>query len=527
MNPVKREIEDVERFEEILHILFEQGFSFVLDELDLMHRIPVVKRLKKPRNKKPGPERTRETFEKLGSTFIKFGQILSERPDIIPERYCEELEKLQDSAPEFSTEKAKEILEEEIDTDRIKDFEEEPVASASIAQVHRATLDTGEEVILKIRRPGIKDQMEKDLNILTYLAGKADKHVDIGGKFISGEVKEFGSWTREELDLKKEARNAQVFQENMQSEDNIRIPDVHMDLTTEKVLTMEYVEAVKVDDVEKLRDMDIDEEEIAKTGIRAFIKQILRDGFLHADPHPSNFLVTEDGELLFIDFGMMTRISKSRRKDLGFLMKYVAEQDAEKLLQLIVKMSHVKEDAELEALKEEIEDKLLKLENSTIKEQSVSRILIELSAESARHGVYLPTKITLIGKGILTMEGIGLKIYPDFQVQNEFKQEVEKQLINQNPPEEVAKELAFDLVENKDLITQLPSKLNRKLEEQRKIEQIEVPVQKDKDMFDESLVLLLLLISSAILYRFAPERILIWAGITGFIAATYLIAKIQ
>jgi len=522
-NP-RREVEDIERFEEILGILARKGFGYLIQRAGLQSHLHITDRLKS-RKSDPGPEKLRETLEELGPTFIKFGQIMSERPDIIPEEYCEELSKLQDSAPEFSAEEARKILQEEIDTDRIEDFDEEPLAAASIAQVHRAKLDNGEEVILKIRRPGIKEQIDKDLDILTYLARKADKHADIGGNFITGEVKEFASWTREELDLKREAENAQVFQKNMESEENVRVPDVYMEMTTEKVMTMEYVDSVKIDDKEALEEIGIDGEEIAKTGIEAFIKQILRDGFLHADPHPSNFLITrEEGKLLFIDFGMMTRISKSTREKLGYLMKYVAEQEAEKLLRVIVDMSHVGENADLENLEKGLEDQLLKLENSTIEEQSVSKVLIELSVKSAENGVYLPTKITLIGKGILTMEGIGLEIYPDFKVQNEFKENVEKQIIKNNQPQKIFKEFAFDLMKNEDLVTELPSKLNERLEQQKKIKQINKPME-ERDRSKSIPLALLVLISGFFIYASAPEKLLLWSGALGFAAAIYLISR--
>lgn len=519
----KQEVEDFKRFEEILGILGKNGFGYLLEEIKLHTYLPYIQRLKS-KTKDPGPEKLRETFEQLGPTFIKFGQILSERPDIIPEKYCKELEKLQNEVPAFSFEKVEEIVEREIDRSKIEKIEEQPLAAASIAQVHRARLKTGEEVVLKIRRPGIEEQMEKDLDIITYLARKTDKHVDLGKNFLTAEAEEFASWTRQELNFRKEARNMEEFSENMADEEDIRVPDVYTDLTTEEVLTMEYVDSVKVDNVEAIRDMELDEEKIAKTGIRAFIKQILRDGFLHADPHPSNFKVTKDGKLLFLDFGMMTRIGKSTQKQLGFLMKYIGEGDAEKLLQVIVKMSSVENDADLDTLQQEIETELLELQGSTIEEHSISTTLIQLSAKSAKNGVYLPTKVTLIGKGILTMEGIGLKIYPDFEVQNEFKTQVEKLLLKQNSPEKLLKQLSFDLIENDDLLTQLPSKINRKLEERKKVENIQRVETRDTDN-TTLIITVLLVISSGFVYLSGSENLMVYIGVIGFMTAIYLTAR--
>ena len=464
MRSPKEDIKKVERLEEIIGIFFKQELGYILDKLDLTEHLPVHKRLRAKRHSKPGPERLRETFEELGTVFIKFGQILSERPNLIPEKYCEELEKLQDSVPEFDGEKAKRIVDEEIGLENIDNFEEEPLASASIAQVHRAKLHTGKEVVLKIRRPGIKDEVEKDLDILIHLAKKADKHIDIGEKFIQEEVKEFARWTEEELDFENEMQNMKSFQKNMREEKKIRVPEAYEEHCTEKVLTMEYVDAVKCDNIEEIRSMNIDEREMAKTGIRSVLKQILRDGLLHADPHPSNFMIDKEGNFVFLDFGMMTRITKETQRELGMLMLQIADEDIDGLIETVKRLSDVDEDADTEQLKKEMEREILKLRNTTIQEQSISKVLIKLSSQAAKNGVYLPTKITLIGKGILTMEGIGLKIYPDFQLQNEFRDQVEELLLKQNSPKSMAKDFAFNLIQNQEVLTKLPEKINKNLE---------------------------------------------------------------
>jgi ubiquinone biosynthesis protein len=225
----------------------------------------------------------------------------------------------------------------------------------------------------------------------------------------------------------------ETFRENMKDEERIRVPGTYSQYSTKKVLAMECIDAVKCGDVEEIREMDIDEEEIAKTGIRCIIKQILRDGLLHADPHPSNFMVDREGNFVFLDFGMI-RITEKTQRELGMLMLTVAEEDVDGVVETVKRISEVEEDAEIESFRREIEEQILKLRDTTIQEQSVSKVLIEISTKAAKRGIYLPTKITLIGKGLLTMEGIGLKIYPEFQLQNEFKHEVQNQLIEQNKP---------------------------------------------------------------------------------------------
>ena len=515
MNSIKK----AERTKEITGILFKEELGYILDKLDLTHHLPVHKRLRAKRHSKPAPERLRETIEELGPVYIKFGQILSERPDIIPEKYCRELEKLQDSAPSFSHAKARKIVDEEIGLENIDHLEKEPIAAASIAQVHRGKLKTGEEVAVKIKRPGIQKEIETDLDIITSLASKADKLLSIGGNFIQKEAREFARWTKEETDFKNEKRNIKAFKQNMEGEENIRVPEVYEEFCTDKVLTMEYIDAVKCDEVEKIKDMDIDEKEIAEAGIRATLKQILRDGLLHADPHPSNFMVDRDGNLVYLDFGMMTRLTEETRRELGMMMLQISEEDVDGLMKTIEKLSHVEDDADLEKLRDETEHELMKLRNTTIKENSVSRTLIKMTKTAAENGVYLPTKVTLIGKGILTMEGIGMKIYPEFQVQNQYEETVEKMLLQQNKPQDMLKDFTYNLIQNQEVITKLPEKLNQNLEPGIEGKHVH---EADFDLEIPWMPIILVASSTLIIAGSAIEQKLLYIGLAELLIGLYL-----
>lgn len=518
MHHPRKEVEDFNRFREILTILTEEGFGYILDKLNVARHVPLTKRVMNQK-RETQPERLKETIERLGPTYIKFGQILSERPDILPERYCEELEKLEDSAPEFPSEQVKQIIEDEIGWDRIAEFEEKPLAAASISQVHRATLESGEEVVLKVRRPGIKKQVRKDLDIILYLAEKADKHVDLGENFLHGEAEEFAEWTKSEMDFQKELRNAMAFKRNMEDEEDVRVPDFYSDMCTEKVLTMEYIDAVKCNDVEKLREMDIDEKNVATTGLNAVLKQILRDGLLHADPHPSNFMVDQKGNMVFLDFGMMTRITKKDQKNLGFLMLQISNEDVDGLIDTIERISAVSENADSDKLKKEAEKEVLKLRNTTIEEQSVSKILISLSTKAAKNGFYVPTKITLIGKGILTMEGVGLKIYPDYSIQENMEEEVERLLLEQNDPKQIAKDASFDLMQNEDLVSKLPSKINELLDKSGESQKVTV---ENKSPEIELIPAAFILSSCALIAASIYSRVFLYIGLIELAYGIYL-----
>lgn len=351
------ELEDFKRFREILTILTEEGFGFIAQKLRVLEHVPITSRVNNQR-RETNPERLRETIGELGTTYIKFGQILAEGPDIIPEKYTQELEKLQDSVPSFKSEKAIQIIDEEVGLENFSQIKKEPLASASIAQVHYAKLNNGEKVAVKVRRPGIKEEVEKDLDILNYLATKAERHLAKMEKIeVISFVKEFSKWTREELDLEKEGLNAQIFRENMSEEEDIKIPETYPALTTEKVLVMEYVEGVKCTEEEKLKELDIPESRIAKTAIKAGLKQSIIDGFFHADPHPSNFMISDEGEIIYLDFGMMGKITPGESEKLGLILLYLVQGDTSSLVDCLEELGNKTENYNRENVEDIVEEK--------------------------------------------------------------------------------------------------------------------------------------------------------------------------
>jgi len=520
---IEEKLNNLRRLDEITRILAKEEAGFVLDILNLEKRLPIYKRIKIDRTRKPTPKRLRETIEELGPAFIKFGQILAQRPDIVPAAYISELEKLQDSVPVFSEDIAFEIIEEEIGTEKFQYIKKEPIAAASIAQVHKAKLNSGEDVIIKIRRPGIKEDVTTDLQIIKFLAHQMNDHFKKAKQAqIQKVVGEFAEWTKEELDFRKEQKNAEIFRENLSDEEHIRAPKTYKELTTEKIMVMEYVEGVKCTEQEKLKDLDIENEKIAKTIMRGVLKQSIRDGFFHADPHPSNFLIEEDGNLVYLDFGMMGKITKKNRDLLGLLLLHSINEDVDGGVETVKKMAYVEEDADLEQLKQSIENKLVKINHSTLRETQISRELLDLSIEASSLGVHMPSSMTLVGKSMITMEGIGLTIYPEFEFEKEYRELTEELLKENNNPEKLAKTLAIDLIQNKDLITKFPSKLNNKLEPSN--QEIKV-IQEPQYQFNGKHILSATLILSATILAvntISPE-IQSYFAIVAFLTAIYLI----
>lgn len=501
MGVIEKEINDLKRLDEILHIFYNHEMGIILDKLDLEDRIPLIRRYTSERDKIPAPKRLRSAFEQLGPTFIKFGQIMAQRPDIVPQRYIEELEKLEDSVKVESTVEIKQIIEQDLGPieENFEEFNEQPLAAASIAQVHEATLKTGEEVVIKVRRPRIKEKVEKDLDIMNYIAKRGENKVEKLQKMrISKLVEEFGKWIKEEMDLQKEARNADIIRENMADQENVKIPKIHHSYTSERVLVMEKVNGIKCTDSERLEELDLDIKEITRNGIRMGLRQVLRDGFFHADPHPSNFLIKEDGTIILIDFGMVGRLTKDTRRKIGLLFLHIANEDTQSALNVIREIAHTEHNADIEGFREDIEEMILMLRNTTIQENSLSRTLFDIVIRASNRGLYMPTNLVLTGKTLVTIEGILLTINPEAQITDEYQDEVQKILKQQNSPKELGKTFMIDLIQNKDLITKAPTKLNQ-LAEKEKTEKQEIHIENDASSNSQNILVASMVIATAIL----------------------------
>lgn len=470
MHNPKRELQDFRRFKEVLTIITKEGFGYLLDTVNLSKHVPLTTKIMNQK-RETRPERLRETLEKLGTTYIKFGQILAERPDLIPRRYTEELQKLQDSVKPFSGEKAREITEEEIGLENFSQFNEEPLATASIAQIHRAKLETGEEVVVKIRRPGIKEQVEKDLDILNYIANEGEKHLsNMKDMEVVKFIDKFSDWTRKELDMVNECSNAQIFRQNMEKQEKVYVPEVYPELTTEKVLVMEYVEGIKCTEEEKIKELDINEKEIAEELIKANLKQTMEDGFFHADPHPSNFLISDEGKLIYLDFGMMGNVSKKKSRTLGLMLLYMIREDSDGIMDCLEEIGTKSDSYSREKAQSHVEEKILKIKNTSLKQNSLTKQLFDLFVELSEEGLHMPSNMALLGKNLVTMEGIGLTIYPEFQINQHYEKIAREELKETNSKKEMMEDLSIDLIKNRDLITNLPTKLNKKLDQQQKPE---------------------------------------------------------
>lgn len=402
------------RFKEIATVLARHGFG------------DLVRVLKSPRSGKPvridlGPTRImrlRMIFEELGPAFIKLGQMLSTRQDLVPVALIAELEKLQNSAAPFPGEEAVRIIEEELGGpvgEIFLSFEMESLASASIAQVHRAVTREGEPVAIKIRRPNIGRMVEIDVEIMETVAALLEQYVaDVRVFDPVNTVKEFARLVRSELDFSMEAARIERTAGLSADNPNFRVPKVHRALCSTRVLTMEFIDGIKVSDVAEIRRRGLDPEHIVHHCAEALFRQIFFDGFFHSDPHPGNILALEDNVVCFLDYGQMGSLSERQREDFGHLVYGLISRDEHRLSQAVFRLSGYDAIETYARVETEIrkfnEDRMY----GPLSEIRIGPLLVDLSQILVRNNIHLPAEFFIVGKSLTTFEGVVRAIVPDF-----------------------------------------------------------------------------------------------------------------
>jgi ubiquinone biosynthesis protein len=435
-------LRDLPRLREIGHVLLRHGFGHVAQRL----RLPGVGWWRRRQSSPEAigfslPERLRMIFEELGPTFIKFGQILSIRRDVLPEEYVSEFEKLQDAVPPFSYAEVARLIAEEFGRD-VKDvFEEfasEPLASASIAQAHLARTKTGQEVIVKVQRPQIRQMILKDLAIMEHLAHLLARRIRESRRYDPvGLVEEFRKTILLELDFRREGRNADRLREHLRDMPGIVVPQVFWEYSAPRVLTIEYMAGQGLRDV--LNRSAEDRHHIAATLYKAFLKQIFEDGFFHADPHPGNLLFLSDGRVGLLDFGIVGRVSRDRLAGLVTILLAMMEQDVETLLDECIALGLVPADLDRRTIQHEIDELLAEHLDLPLRDISLGHILETLFEMGRKHRLNVHSNLVLLGKTMLTLEAVIRALDPAFALVEEARWEVERLMRSRLPAEAMLK----------------------------------------------------------------------------------------
>ncbi len=413
------------RYTRILAILFKYGFGEFINRLPIHQIVGSGLQLFSKEDggqlrKLPRSERIRMMVEELGPTFIKLAQILSTRPDLIPLELVEELSKLQDHVSPFPFSEVKQILEAELRSsleERFEEFNEIPIAAASIGQVHRARLRGGEEVVVKVQRPGIRKTVEVDLEILFHLAELIERHFEEWGEQRPKRiVEEFSRTLEKELNYGTEASQAERFAAQFRGNPHIFVPRVFREASTGRVLTMQYVDGIKVSEVKALDELGYDRRVIASRGAELMFEQVFRHGFFHADPHPGNIFILPQNVICYIDYGMMGSVIRRSRENFADLFSAYYHRDEVKTAQIVLKIVEWDREPDRRALEKDIFDFLGVHAYRSLGQLRVDALLKELMGLISRHHLRIPPDILLMAKAVAVAEGVGLRLDPDFEM---------------------------------------------------------------------------------------------------------------
>ncbi len=405
---------------------------------------------------------------KLGSAFIKIGQLLSARPDLIPNTWIQELSKLQDQVPNFSFEQVEETIKKELGSksDEIDQIISEPVGSASLAQVHRATLKNGKKVVFKVQRPNLKELFIIDLGIMQQIAGLLQKNKNWSrGRNWVEIAKECKKVLLKELDFNCEAQYAARFRQQFLDDENIEVPEVIWDMSSEKVLCLSYIEGTKISDLKKLQNKGIDLPKIAEIGAISYLKQLVNYGFFHADPHPGNLAVSNTGKLIFYDFGMMGNISNNLQTSLGAMVKAAALRDASTLVSQLQQAGLISKDIDIGPVR-----RLVRLMLKEALTPPFSPNIIEKLSGDLYELVYetpfqLPVDLIFVMRALSTFEGVGRMLDPRFNLVSVTKPYlIELMTSNNQTPNDLINQFGRQVGEIGSKAVGIPKRIDESLE---------------------------------------------------------------
>ncbi len=454
------------RFKDIAVTLFRYGFDDVLERLDLPGKI-IFEKIRKVDREMSTWERLRHTLEDLGPTFIKFGQIMSLRPDLVPNALIVELRKLQDEVAPVTYEAIREVVEKNLQrplAEVFSLFEEKPLAAASLAQVHRAVIrESGQVVAVKIQRPRIRQVIEPDLYIMEIVAGQLNERMEAAQIYdLPNLVQEVKKTLLRELDFTREARNMKIFRSNVAQNKDVYVPFLVEKYTTEQLLTMELVQGTKLKDLRP--EDDFDPEILAKRGMSLTVKQVLEDGFFHADPHPGNVVILDGNVFCLLDWGMVGRLTRRTRYDLIDLINAVVDKDSEKILSILLSLAQVRGSISPRRLEREILDILDVYHSLPIQELNIGHLLLDITTMLRENRLQVPVDLAIMIKALITAEGTARQLYPELNVVEEAKPYVRRLAMERWRPDVVWRDFRRNVSDLLRLQKELPVRFNQIIE---------------------------------------------------------------
>lgn len=420
--------------------------------------------------KEPGsvsPDELAADLEKMGPTFVKLGQLLSSRPDLLPEAYLKSLSRLQDKVKPVPFEEIEQVIVTELGvriSKAFSEFDREPLAAASLGQVHKAALRDGRPVVVKVQRPGIRQQILDELQVLDEITCLLE-HTKSGRRYQVAKIfEEFRKTLLNELDYHKEASNLTQLSRNLREFPNIRVPQGVQDYSSRSVLTMDYIPGRKITEITPLARLDLNGAMLADELFRAYLKQVLVDGLFHADPHPGNVFLTDDKKIALIDLGMIGRTSPERQEQLLKMLVAVSEGNSETAADISLQISDTTAEFDEKSFRRSISALIAEQKDTVLKSMDVGKALLALGKSAAENGIFVPTEFTMLGKTLLQLDQIGKTLDPDFNPNESVRKNVTT-ILNQRMWKTISPgNMAASILDIKDFVGTLPNRLSKILD---------------------------------------------------------------
>jgi len=517
---LRKRYKHIRRYREIANILLKHGFGHILHQLGLVEFLSIPGKVlyKKDSGIEQFsiPQRVRLVLEELGPTFIKVGQILSTRPDLLPPDYISELEKLQDRVPAFEFDAAKQQIEKELGqslNELFAGFETEPLAAASIGQVYRAVLPDGRRAVVKVRRPGIEKVIDIDLEILYDVAHFLESRSSWAELYsFVDTVAEFDRTLHDEQDYEIEGRNTDTFRNNFAGDDDVIIPVVYREYSTGKVLTMEYVPGVKLNDLQEIKRLGLDRQALARNVARAVFKQILIDGFFHGDPHPGNLAALPGEKIVFMDFGMVGFLNEETKNRIGSLVIALVSKNADAVMKAVMNLGVVPGSVDKKLLRRDIDLMQRKYYDVPLSQISLGKAFNDIIGVAFKYRIRVPAEFALLVKALITLEGVAGELDPELSIVKIAEPFGKRLLMERISPQTLTRSAVKSLQELGDILSLLPKQVSEvldlaadgrlKLEHQLpQVDEVLVRVNKMTNRLSFSIVITGLIVGSAFLAR--------------------------
>ena len=539
-----QQYKNIKRYRQIIAVLFKYGFQDVLDRLRIYTYLGLGRRLilrkKVEIEKLTYAQRIRLAMEELGPTFVKLGQILSMRPFLIPLELVEELAKLQDDVAPFSFEVVKKIVERELKVPLETNFyyfDPNPIASASLAQVHKAVTQNGDKVVVKVQRPDIKKIIDSDMSILKDLANLFDRYIPESKQYDpKGMIEELSKTFRREIDFKNEGRNIDIFAENFKEDKTVFVPKVFWDLSTNLILTMEFIDGVKISNLQEIERRGWDRKTIARNAGKAVFKQIFVDGFFHADPHPGNIFILENNVIAPVDYGMMGKLSETAMDEMSDLLIAIVTWDAKAVVKVYDKAGILGEGINLKALEADFNDFMYRYHKIPLARLDMKTIINDLFYIVHRYEIQVQSELMLLGRALSTYEEVARMLDPDFNFIHEAIPFVKQLAKRKYKPKVIFRDFLRGVHDLRDFLAGFPFELRRITQkigrgelsftlQHKGLEKLMLEIDRASNRISFSLVVAAIIVGSSLIMRMDVGPYLFGyplLGIVGYILAGLL-----